>query len=229
MTWLTLLRASGLAVVALLVCAVAGFLDLEAAAMALGGGAGLLLLRWRTGLAGELGLGVLFANTGAWMTPGAISNLRHHENWVASALPASLAILSVAGLLAAVALLAARRVRVPAGHAPRAVAIVAVALVAAANIAGALGQVSGHIDLLPGDLTLTAQHVRFSETHLEAKAGRVGLVLSNLDLFWHTFTITSLDVDLNVPVQAERRIEFDAPPGTYEFVCKIPGHVQAGR
>jgi plastocyanin len=75
---------------------------------------------------------------------------------------------------------------------------------------------------------VTAQHTKFDDTTLDATAGRVGVVLNNLDLFWHTFTIRDLGVNLNVPVQAERRIEFDAPAGTYAFVCKIPGHEQAG-
>lgn len=39
---------------------------------------------------------------------------------------------------------------------------------------------------------------------------------------------TALGVNLNVPVSAERRLDFHAPPGTYEFVCAIPGHAQAG-
>ncbi len=226
--WRALLQASGIGVVALLLCAVGGFRDLEAAAMAAGGIVGLVLVRFRSGLLGELALGVLFANTAAWMIPGAISNLRHHENWVASALPSSLAIASVTGLVAVAALLVARRARVPAGRVPRTIAIVAVVLVAAANVSGALGQTDGDTALRPGDLALTAQHVKFSDTTLEAQAGRVAVTMSNLDLFWHTFTVRELEVNLNVPVQAERRIEFDAAPGTYEFVCKIPGHAQAG-
>jgi uncharacterized cupredoxin-like copper-binding protein len=35
-------------------------------------------------------------------------------------------------------------------------------------------------------------------------------------------------VNVNIPVGAERRTTFDAPAGTYEFVCAIPGHGQAG-
>lgn len=227
--WRVLLQASAIGVIGLLVCAAGGFRDLEAAAMAVGGVAGLVLLRVRSGLLGELALGALSANTAAWMIPGAVSNLRHHENWIASALPASLAVVSLSGLIAVGVLLVSRRVATVNGRsAPRTIAIVAVVLIAGANILGAVGETQERRLLRPGDIALTAQHVKFDRTHLEARAGRVGVVLSNLDLFWHTFTVKELDVNLNVPVQAERRIEFDAPAGTYEFVCKIPGHVQAG-
>jgi len=229
MTWHRLLRWSAVGIVILLLCAVGGFRDPEAAGFTLATIAGLLLLRFRTGILGELVLAVLFADIAAWMLPGGVSNLTHHENWVASALPSSLAAVALGGLIAAVASLAGRRRATSAGgRTPLVVAIAVVVLVAAANIAGAAGDQNGPVPAGPYDLSVTARHVQFVERHLEAHAGRIGVVVSNFDLFWHTFTIRKLLVNLDVPVQADRRIEFDAPPGTYEFICAIPGHAQAG-
>lgn len=52
----------------------------------------------------------------------------------------------------------------------------------------------------------------------------VTLNLSNRDLWWHTFTIDELGVDLKVPMGAEREVTFSAPAGTYKYYCSIPGH-----
>ena len=37
-----------------------------------------------------------------------------------------------------------------------------------------------------------------------------------------------LRVCLGVPVGAELIVTFDAPPGTYQYICAIPGHPEAG-
>lgn len=226
--WPSLARAAGIALVVLLASAAAGLRDLEAAAMAVGGLAGLGLLRFRTGLLGQLGLGALFANVAAWMIPGAVSNLRHQEAWIATALPSALALAALTGLVAVVACLVGRRHPLRRGRAPVAIGLAALVLVAAANVAGAIAQTDDGSPIQPGDISVTAQHVKFKPDALTADAGEIGLTVGNLDLFWHTFTIRELNVNVNVPVQAERRITFRAEPGTYEFICAIPGHLQAG-
>ena len=40
----------------------------------------------------------------------------------------------------------------------------------------------------------------------------------------HTFTIEELGVDLEVPAHKAGRIDIDAAPGIYQFVCSVPGH-----
>ena len=59
----------------------------------------------------------------------------------------------------------------------------------------------------------------FSKTELNGHAGHVVVELENHDLFWHTFTIDELGVDLKVPVEARQQVVFDAPPGIYTFHC----------
>lgn len=132
------------------------------------------------------------------------------------------------GAPAVVAQLFARGRTIGDGLAPKLIGIVAIGLLAATNIAGAIGQSDDGSPNRPGDLFVTAQHVKFKPKGLTADTGEIGLTVGNLDLFWHTFTIRELDVNVNVPVQAERRVTFQATPGTYEFICAIPGHVQAG-
>jgi len=75
---------------------------------------------------------------------------------------------------------------------------------------------------------VAAKDVRFSPRTLDARQGRITVRMANHDLFWHTFTIDKLDVDVRVPVGGARRVTFTAAPGTYEFYCAIPGHKRAG-
>jgi plastocyanin len=81
---------------------------------------------------------------------------------------------------------------------------------------------------LATDLLITSRTNAFSSSELMVDAGQVTVRLSNQDLFWHTFTIDSLGVDIKVPVGAEGAATFAAEPGTYEFYCAIPGHAAIG-
>lgn len=77
-------------------------------------------------------------------------------------------------------------------------------------------------------ISLVAENVGFDQAELSASAGSITVSLENRDLFWHTFTIEELGVDLRVPVSAEMTVTFDAAPGEYTFICDIPGHPEAG-
>jgi plastocyanin len=79
-----------------------------------------------------------------------------------------------------------------------------------------------------GEVVVRSRNVRFLPDEVRVEAGEVTIRMENGDLFWHTFTLPDLDVDLSVPVRGERRVTFDAPRGTYEFVCAIPGHTKVG-
>jgi plastocyanin len=56
----------------------------------------------------------------------------------------------------------------------------------------------------------------------------VTVAVRNRDLFWHTFTIDALGVDVAVPVGRLRSASFEARPGTYSYYCRIPGHETLG-
>jgi plastocyanin len=104
-----------------------------------------------------------------------------------------------------------------------AVLLAAAAAVGGSQIADGASARSRH-----GDLVVSAKGVRFSPTQLRVANGELRARVKNRDLFWHTFTIDSLGVDLRIPVGATRTVAFEAPAGRYEFYCRIPGHKQAG-
>ena len=75
-----------------------------------------------------------------------------------------------------------------------------------------------------GDITVTAEKVEFDPDGITAEAGTVGVWVDNRDGIHHTFTIEALDVDLEIPALKAKRVEFEAPAGTYDVVCTVPGH-----
>lgn len=84
-----------------------------------------------------------------------------------------------------------------------------------------------------GDVVLVAQDVDFEPegTNLErtedasVELGEGGAVfVENKDLFRHTFAIDELDLEVELPAGADRRIELDAPAGEYVFYCSVEGH-----
>ncbi len=225
--WNTLARSAGIASAVLLAAAAVGLRDLEAAAMTVGTVVAIGLLRWRSGLFGLIGLALLSANAALWMAPGAISNITHGEGFWETALPSTLSVVAITTLVAVVGALAGLRSSEAGARFVRPVAIATLLMLVIALVVATVGT-GARTPLEPGDIRLVSEQVKFSDTTLIATAGTVGVYVENRDLFWHTFTVKELDVNLNVPVGGERRVEFDAAPGTYEFICKIPGHEQTG-
>lgn len=106
----------------------------------------------------------------------------------------------------------------------------------------------------PQEITLTAMDLAFEPTAVEVVAGRpVILTMVNEGALEHDFSI--LEIPLAEPVEADEEemqhdmstvevdpeLHFSAPagetrsieftptkPGTYEFVCTVPGHKEAG-
>jgi plastocyanin len=220
--WRAIVHATAAVSAALFLLAAAVLTDVEAALFGVGMFAGLVLLRWRRGLLGRLALLLLFADTALWMLPGAVGNLRSSEGFGATALPATLGIVSLTGLVGLAGTFVGRGNRLA-----KVIAVAAPVLLVAGLVVGAATSKPASVRR-PGELALVAKDVKFSTKSLAARAGRVSVALSNRDLFWHTFTIRELDVSLRVPSIAQRAIRFDAAPGTHEFVCAIPGHEQAG-
>ena len=189
--------------------------DVEAILFAVAVLVGVFLLPLRNGLLGRIVLALVFIDTIGWMAPAAFSNLQHHDSVVCVAIPVALGAIALAGLIAAVG--------VGARVVPLAVLVGAVGLVGIAAATTDDGLVAH-----PGDVRVSGKNVHFKPERLRAHDGTVTVVFKNRDLFWHTFTMDALDVDLRVPVKATRRMKFDAAPGTYHFYCAIPGHDAAG-
>jgi plastocyanin len=227
-TWRTLVRLAVAGDLVLLLAQGLGRQDLDAlvvaAAMLLGAG----LLRLRGGLAGLGLLCLSFANLDVWMLPAAISNAGHREGLVGILLPATLAAVSLAGLVAGLAAIARRRDPAAGGGAAAraglgAVGAVAVALLVAAVVGPGPVRPAGG-----GELELGLRNTAYHPATLTAPSGRVTVHLSNRDLFWHSFTIDRPALNVDVPVGGARQVTLTLPPGTYRFYCRVPGHRQAG-
>lgn len=215
--WRAVLRGSVAAFAALHLVAAVALWDLEAAGLA-------LLLALALGLRRRLprtttaALGALLVNMAAWSTPGTLRNLAGGVTVPVVLLQASLAAAAVVGLVALVADLRGAGGVVG----PRLVPALGVLAVVAAGAAASLGE--GAAGPRPGDLEVVASGTAYTQERLGADAGQVSVHLRNEDFFWHTFSVPSLDVHLWVPVGGSDRVTFDAPAGTWEYVCEVPGH-----
>jgi plastocyanin len=196
--------------------------DREAAGVAVVALVGLALVHYRRARLGLLILAGVFTATLGFMLPGAASNLAHGQGLVAYLVPLSLTAVAASGLIATVvSFVASDRPGAP---------WVAVAIGVAYAIALSAGLVmqTQPRTATPNELAIAAKTNAFSTTTLAAQRGQVTVRFANQDLFWHTFTIDALGVDLKVPVNAEQEVAFEAAPGVYEFYCAIPGHALVG-
>jgi plastocyanin len=226
--WRALTQVSGgLAAVALVLTAV-GLGDREAAGLAVLTVLGMALARRGNGLLGLLLLAAIFVATLAFMLPGAAFNLARGHGLLAYLVPLTLATLSSAGLVGALAAVRSRA-RTDAGRDIAPWVALSLAVAFAIALGAGLVRTRGDTGLsTPNELSIAARTNTFSVSTLTAEPGRVAIRFANNDLFWHTFSIDALGVDLRVPVNAEEKISFVAPAGTYEFYCAIPGHALIG-
>jgi plastocyanin len=205
----------------------AAYRELDAIVVAVSLVVALGLMRLRRGTVGLVLLGLAVANVAFWTVPATVANLGGRFGFAAIAVPGLMAVLSVAGLLATAGTLMVSRRRDAGGQAAPPVAVAtAVGLVLVLGLAAVRGD--GAVLPESSDHVLTSDTTAFSDSELVAEAGTIGVYLDNRDYFWHTFTIRELGVDLRVPVGASGRVVFEASPGTYQFVCTIPGHEIAG-
>jgi len=222
-TWRSLLRGVAVGTLAVLL-GMAGFqTDTLAASLAAIVVLGLALTWSRLAWAGQIVLALVFADLTWYTLSGAISNLLNREGLGPIALPVLLASLSVAGLISAAAALVQHGNPAAGGLPARLVAGGAGAFfVLMLGVSAVLGQADRQARA--GEITLATEEMAFSATTLQAPADSVTLRLDNHDLFWHTFSVGRLGVDLKVPVGGSRSVTFNAAPGTYVFYCSIPTH-----
>ena len=228
-TWRHLLRYAAMA--DLVVMAVVGVAvrDKEALAFAAAILVGIGFLRIRSGLTGIIMIGVLSLDAAVFMLPAATSNSTHRGRFIDLLIPLSLAVISVSGLLAAVGSIFLHRRPETSGRAAAVVAQAMVAVFIVALIAGTVSQRASRAEVArAGDIRVEMRNTAFLQTVLQAQGGSVSVAVSNHDLFWHTFAIDAVHVNVDVPIGANRRVTFNAAPGTYEFYCRVPGHKAAG-
>jgi plastocyanin len=226
--WRRLALLAALADVAVFLAYGLGRIDREALAFAVLMLAGAALLRFRPGPLALLVLGVLFVNVEIWMFPAANGNASNRVGLLDMLIPASLVAFSLAGIIGVLGAALHRRdpdagngVAGPAG-------LLAVIFVATSLGLVAVMTPARSREVPPGALLVEARNVRFEPTALTAGGGKVTVAVRNRDLFWHTFTVDRLNLDLKVPVGRLRTATVDARPGTYRFYCRIPGHAAVG-
>jgi nitrite reductase (NO-forming) len=79
-------------------------------------------------------------------------------------------------------------------------------------------------------ITLLAEDIEWSSDLIEAEAGQmIELTITNTGALDHDFVIEELDLDiLLVSGQSETVTFVVNEAGTYEYICNIPGHQDAG-
>jgi hypothetical protein len=189
-----------------------------------------LVVTTRRPLLGGLALGALLLDVAAWMGLALVSHLGHDDPTASVVLSLLLVTSSSVGFAALVVSLGARLDHEDAPAPPRrprpslgaafglAWGLAAVVVVAIAPSMVAVPEAG------EGRLVVSMRNSRFTTDHLESDAGWVKLVVANPDLFWHTFTVPDLDIDIAVPVGSVREADANLPPGTYQYVCRVPGH-----
>jgi plastocyanin len=226
--WLSLLALAGLANLSVLLFM--GFVQRDTLALALATLtiAGLALSRFRGGLLGVILLGLLFADIAIWTVSGAVDNFMHREQGLALLLPSFLGVISLVGLVSATAVLINWRRRHLGSGLAVMVGSAGLTLLLVVTLASLVLEGPGVPKARGGSIELGSKSMLYTSSELTSNAGEIVVTLTNDDLWWHTFTIDELDVDLHVPMGAEREITFNAPPGEYRFYCGIPGHEAIG-
>jgi plastocyanin len=169
---------------------------------------------------------LVFADVAIWMVPAAFTNAVNHSSLLSILLPATLGTSAVVGLIAAAGFLISRGNLAAGCRVARGVAVLALAVLLV--VAGVAAATASNSTLSGNAIVISATNARFSATTLTANHGTVTVDFTNNDLFWHTFTIPALGVDIRTPVKGQGQMSFSAPPGSYEFFCAVPGHKQIG-
>jgi plastocyanin len=220
--WRTLLRVAAAGQALGLGAASVMLGDAEAGAIAIATIVVLVLQRFRES-AGAVLLGLLFFDTAFFTGAAALSNLADRAAPQATIGPATLAAIALTGVLASIANVWRRRTTAsPSRSATATIFVVAVAFAAVAlgSAVSSRGAPASGSNIL----RLEIKGAQYSTDALNATGRTVTVAVTNHDLFWHTFTIGALGVDLRVPVGDEKTVTFTAAPGTYLYVCGVPGH-----
>jgi plastocyanin len=226
--WRRLAVVAALANVVVFVTYGLGRGDREALAFAALMLAGLALLPIGDGLVGLLALAALFVNVEFWMFPAANGNASNRVGLVDLLIPASLVAFSLAGLIGAIGAIARRHDPAAGNGAAPATGVLTVVFIATSLTLVGVMTPTPAPQAPPGALLVEARNIAFVPTALDARGRKVTVALRNRDLFWHTFAIDAVGLDLRVPVGRLRSASFDARPGTYRFYCSIPGHARLG-
>jgi plastocyanin len=186
------------------------------------------LLRVGRGLLGLLVMAALFVNIEFWMFPAANGNATYRVGPVDLLVPGALVAFSLAGFIGAVGAIIHLRDPEAGRAAAGPTGIVAVVFVVA-SLGLVWAMTDAEAQVVPeGATEIETVNIAFVPETFQAASGQVTVAVRNRDLFWHTFTIDALGVDVRAPVGQLRSATFEARPGTYSFYCRIPAHATLG-
>jgi Cu+-exporting ATPase len=98
-------------------------------------------------------------------------------------------------------------------------------------VAGSVMAADRAIDANATQLAVTARDVRFEPAEVHTTAGRFAvLTFTNADPVFHDWEVEGL-ANVDVPARPGQTAELRflvSQPGTYEIVCTVPGHAEAG-
>ncbi len=152
--------------------------------------------------------------------PFIIDDLTHPESFLNFAVFGVTALVfALVGIVAGIAVLMSRADTTAPRFAYSAIGVIVLAVV----VSGIATLSFESDDAAAGDIEIVAEEAEFSPTSISG-SGTVGVFVDNKDPIRHTFTIEALDIDLNLPGGTSRRVDITAEPGTYEFLCEVPGH-----
>jgi uncharacterized cupredoxin-like copper-binding protein len=78
-------------------------------------------------------------------------------------------------------------------------------------------------------VTVTSFDIYFEPKEISIPAGTdVTFTLPNDGAAMHNFSIDELDVSIDQAPGSVEEAVINAPPGTHEFYCNVPGHKEAG-
>jgi plastocyanin len=169
---------------------------------------------------------LVFADVAIWMVPAAFTNAVNHGSLGSILLPATLGISALLGLLGAAGFLISRGNQAAGRGVARGVAALALAVILV--VAGVAAATASSTTLSGKAIVVSATNARFSASTITADHGTVTIDFTNNDLFWHTFTVPALGIDIRTPVKGHGQVSVNAPAGGYEFFCAIPGHKSIG-
>jgi plastocyanin len=205
-----------------------GLRDRDALLLTIGLGLAVgLTARWAR--LGAVALAVLLADVAVWMGLALLSHLGHDDSITSVLLSALLFASAVTGLgaLAVGVLERERPDDRPARRRARPALAAALGLawgVAATVVVVVAPSMVSVPKAEEGKLVISIRNSKFSANRLESHPGFVTLVVANPDLFWHTFTVPDLDIDVTVPVGSVREATLNLRKGTYDYLCRVPGH-----
>ena len=79
------------------------------------------------------------------------------------------------------------------------------------------------------EVTIEGVDINWNQKEVTIAANTdVRVILPNLGQAQHNFSIDALGISVDMPVGQTVETKINAPAGTYEYYCNVPGHAQAG-